>query len=180
MIALETTRLLFRDHAPGDLEPYCAMEADAEVRRFVGGRPRPRAEAERKFNAVYLPPIPNRMGLWATVFKPSGDYIGYCGVYPHASAAGVIPDEGTLAFYLARAYWHQGLATEAATAFVAFAFGELRLTRLVATVQVGNDASVRILEKLGFSRHHLEAGDLRSYNHFELPMHNAQDQLHNG
>jgi RimJ/RimL family protein N-acetyltransferase len=78
------------------------------------------------------------------------------------------PGEGTLAFYLARAYWRQGLASEAGTAFVSFAFGELRLTRLVATVQVGNDASVRVLEKLGFSWHHLEAGDLRSYNHFEL------------
>lgn len=174
MIALETTRLLFRDHEPSDLEPFCAMEADPEVRRFVGGRPRSRAEAEQKFNSVYLPPIPNRMGLWATALKPSGLYIGYCGVYPHFSEAGVIPCEGTLAFYLARANWRQGLATDAGTAFVAFAFAELHLTRLVATVQVGNDASVRVLEKLGFSWQRREEGDLRSYNHFELPMHNAQ------
>ena len=124
--------------------------------------------------SVYLPPIPNRMGLWATALKPSGRYIGYCGVYPHFSDAGVIPGEGTLAFYLARAHWRQGLATDAGTAFVAFAFAELHLTRLVATVQVGNDASARILQKLGFSWQCFEEGDLRSYNHFELPMHNAQ------
>ena len=33
MIVLETERLLLRDHEPADLEPYCAMEADPEVRR---------------------------------------------------------------------------------------------------------------------------------------------------
>lgn len=42
MIVLETERLLFRDHGPEDLERFCAMEADPEVRRFVNGRPRTR------------------------------------------------------------------------------------------------------------------------------------------
>lgn len=42
MIVLEAERLLFRDHGPEDLELFCAMEADPEVRRFVGGRPRAR------------------------------------------------------------------------------------------------------------------------------------------
>jgi RimJ/RimL family protein N-acetyltransferase len=35
MIVLETERLLFRDHQPEDLDPYCAIEADPEVRRYI-------------------------------------------------------------------------------------------------------------------------------------------------
>ena len=33
MIILEAARLIFREHEPTDLEAYCAMEADPEVRR---------------------------------------------------------------------------------------------------------------------------------------------------
>ena len=43
-----------------------------------------------------------------------------------------IPGEGTLAFYLARAYWGRGLATEAGRAFVRHGFDGLRLGRIVA------------------------------------------------
>ena len=100
MVVLQTARLLFRDHELEDLEPFCAMEADPEFRRFVGGKPRTRAAAEEKFRRLYLPAVRNRMGLWATVFKPEGRYIGYCGVYPHFGPAGPIPGEGALAFFL--------------------------------------------------------------------------------
>jgi RimJ/RimL family protein N-acetyltransferase len=118
-VILETQRLLFRDHEPQDLEPFCAMEADPEVRRYVGGAPRPRQRAEAKFHEVYLQPVPDRMALWATVYKPQGCYIGYCGVYPHFDKDNTpIPGEGVLAFYLERSYWGKGLATEAGRAFL--------------------------------------------------------------
>lgn len=145
------------------------MEADPEVRRFVGGRPRTREEAERKFRSTYLPAVPpDRLGLWATVCKATSRYVGYCGVYPHFGADGPVPGEGTLAFYLAREHWGQGLATEAGAAFVAFSREELHLTRLVATVQAGHAASARVLEKLGFTWSRHERGDSRSYDHFTL------------
>ncbi len=168
MIVLETDRLLFRDHQLDDLEPFCAMEADAEFRRFVGGQPRTRFAAEEKFRRVYLPAIQHRMGLWATILKQESRYIGYCGVYPHIGAAGLIPEEGVLAFYLARPYWRLGLATEGGLAFIAFAFWELKLSRLVASVEIGNDASMRVLTKLGFTQFDFEQGQRRSFHHFEL------------
>ena len=169
MIILESERLLFRDHEVSDLDAYCAMEADPEVRRYVGGRPRPREEAERKFRQGLKRPPSQRLSMWATVYKQKGLYIGRCGVYPHfVTAGGIIPGEGSLAFYLARAYWGLGLATEAGRAFVNFGFHELGLTRIVTTVQVGNDASVRVLEKLGFRLAGTEQGEFRSFYHFQV------------
>lgn len=168
MVVLETPRLIFRDHEIGDLEAFCAMEADPEVRRFVGGSPRSRTEAERKFQTTYLRPHPDRLGLWATVLKSNGDYIGYCGVYPHFSTEAAVSGEGTLAFYLARAHWGRGFATEAGLAFVGFAFSELGLSRLVAAAEVGNEASSHVLKKLGFDWQYLEAANPRSFNHYEL------------
>ena len=174
MTILESERLLFRDHEPSDLEAYCTMEADPEVRRYVGGAPRPREEAERRFRKGLKRPASDRVAMWATFYKPAGAYIGRSGVYPHfGPAGGVIDGEGSLAFYLARAYWGRGLATEAGRAFVDFGFHELGLSRIVTAVQVGNDGSVRVLEKLGFHLVRMEEGEFRSFYHFELLPHSA-------
>jgi [ribosomal protein S5]-alanine N-acetyltransferase len=169
VIILESDRLLFRDHEPSDLEPYCEMEADPEVRRYVGGTPRPRDAAERKFREGLERHTPNSMAIWAAIYKPEGQYIGRAGVYPHFDPAGrIVAGEGTLGFYLARAYWGKGLATEAGRAFVDFGFHKLHLSRIVSAVQIGNDASIRVLEKLGFALESTEIGEVRSFYHFEL------------
>lgn len=167
MIFLESERLLFREHEPGDLEAHCAIEADPEVRRYVGGAPRTRKDAERKFRDVHLESASARLALRATIFKPEGRYIGYCGLYPNFGPGGPVPDEAAIALYLARDYWGRGLATEAGHAFVEFGFTRLHLARIVATVQVDNVVSVRLMEKLGFSLTGTERG-ARAFHHFEL------------
>ena len=167
MIVLESERLLFREHEPGDLEAYCAMEADPEVRRYVGGTPRARKEAERKFRDAHLKNASARLALRATIFKPEDRYIGYCGLYPNVGPRGAVSGEAALAFYLARQYWGRGLATEAGRAFIGFGFTHLHLTRIVASVDVGNVVSVHIMEKLGFTLIRTEKG-VRSLHHFQL------------
>lgn len=55
-----------------------------------------------------------------------------------------------LGYYLGSAYWGRGYATEVARALVAFAFGALGVHRVEAEVVPGNDASARVLERVGF------------------------------
>lgn len=167
MIVLESERLLFREHEPGDLDAYCAIEADPEVRRYVGGAPRTRQDAERRFRDNHLKRASNELALRATIFKPENRYIGYCGLYPHFGPRGVISGEAALAFYFSPKYWGRGLATEAGRAFIKFGFTQLHLVRIVATVEVGNAASVHVMEKLGFALIRTEKG-ARSFHHFEL------------
>jgi [ribosomal protein S5]-alanine N-acetyltransferase len=170
VIILESERLLFRPHEPADLDAFCAMEMDPDVRRYVGGYPRSRENAENKFPCGQLQEVSGRLGVWATVLKSNGQYIGRCGLYPHINSAGaMVAGEATLSFYIARANWGQGLASEAALTFVEFGWKQLQLSRIVATVQVGNAASVRILEKLGFALIATERGQ-RSF--FKFALHN--------
>ena len=113
MNILESKRLLFRPHSLVDLEQYCAMEMDAEVRRYVGGYPRSRDDAERKFRDGPLRRASGRLGVWATVLKPDGPYIGRSGLYPHIQPGGRIAvGEAALSFYIAREFWGRGFATE--------------------------------------------------------------------
>ena len=55
-----------------------------------------------------------------------------------------------IGYWLARAFWGQGIMTDAVSAYVAYAFGELELLRLTAHVFDFNLGSARVLEKNGF------------------------------
>jgi [ribosomal protein S5]-alanine N-acetyltransferase len=167
MFLLESERLLFREHQPGDREAYCALEADPEVRRYVGGAPRQHADAVRKFRDTFLKNASRKLALRATIFKPEDRYIGYSGLYPNFRPGGSVPGEAVLAFCFARQYWGKGLATEAGQSFTNYGFEQLRLKRIVAVAQVGNAASIRVLEKLGFVHIATESGP-RSFYKFEL------------
>lgn len=55
-------------------------------------------------------------------------------------------------YWIGRAWWGQGLATEAVRAMIDFAFGTLDLNRVQATHFVRNPASGRVMEKSGMIR----------------------------
>jgi RimJ/RimL family protein N-acetyltransferase len=57
---------------------------------------------------------------------------------------------GELGYWLAEPAWGKGYATEAATAVVTFAFSQLGLTQLLSGHASDNQASGRVLRKLGF------------------------------
>ena len=57
-----------------------------------------------------------------------------------------------IGYWLGEPYWGQGIATRAVVAFTRWAFAELDLIRICATVFESNPASARVLEKAGYSR----------------------------
>jgi RimJ/RimL family protein N-acetyltransferase len=145
MTFLETDRMLFRTHERGDEADFVAMHTDPEDRRYVGGQAWPLEKAQHRFRNEYLGQPTETFGLWATIFKEEGRYIGCCGLrgIPGGKSA-------HLGYYFARPYWRRGFASEAAKAFIDVAIGRLGLMTVVAEVQKGNLASERILQKFGF------------------------------
>lgn len=59
---------------------------------------------------------------------------------------------GELGYWIGEEHWGKGLATRAAREMTSYAFDVLGLHRVFATPFVRNDASIRIMEKLGFRR----------------------------
>jgi RimJ/RimL family protein N-acetyltransferase len=168
VVILESERLIFRRHIASDKEPFCAMEMDAEVRCYVGGYPHSREDAERRFSNVLNGPAGD-MNMWATVLKSDETYIGRCGLYQHILSGGDMEQGvGVLAYYIAKAYWNKGYASEAGSAFVQFGFNVLGVNKIVATIEVGNSASIHIAKKLGFYIEATEFGEKRSFAHLRL------------
>lgn len=83
----------------------------------------------------------------AIIEKDSRQFIGWCGV-DHRDRTRSSP----VLFYLLKAdFWGKGLATEAAQALLAFAFGELKVPRIDGGADFSNIASKRVMEKLGMT-----------------------------
>lgn len=66
-----------------------------------------------------------------------------------------------LGYWLGADAWGQGYATEACRELVRFGFDELALNRVFAQVLAGNDASCRVLDKLGMLREGVKRGHVR-------------------
>ncbi len=77
--------------------------------------------------------------------KEGGVPIGICGLVKRDT----LPDPD-LGFALLEAHWRRGYAVEAASAVMEHARTVLRLPRLLAITTPDNDASGRVLHKLGF------------------------------
>ena len=81
--------------------------------------------------------------------KDEGDFIGYCGLIVGRSTL----EEPEIAYELFRRVHGNGYATEAASTILEAAIRTGR-QRLWSTVRSWNIASFRVLEKIGFERHH--------------------------
>lgn len=68
-------------------------------------------------------------------------------------------DSATLAYWIGKDYWNQGIATEVAKSVLHLAFVYMNIVRVMAVCMTRNPASARVLEKIGMK---LE-GTLRSY-----------------
>jgi RimJ/RimL family protein N-acetyltransferase len=149
MQILETDRLVLRHLEGDDLESLYALYRDPEIRRYFPEGTLTRAETLEELE-WFLDGHPEHpeLGLWATIHKPSGRFIGRCGLLPWT-----IDDrqEVEVAYLLAREYWGQGLATEAARGIVDHAFEQLSLSRLICLIDPANHASIRVAERIGMS-----------------------------
>lgn len=142
-LILDTPRLLLRRWTAADEEPFHAICSDSLVMRFVGdGQPWSR-ERTRAFveDAIFSQ---QQYGFcrWPLVLKESGALIGFGG-FVH------VEEGAEIGWRLASHHWGQGLASEAAIAVLKYGFESLHFQRVNATVQSGNSASIRIIEKLG-------------------------------
>jgi ribosomal-protein-alanine N-acetyltransferase len=148
-IILETERLLLRRLIMSDLDALSALYCDPEVIQYIPDAPRTYRESKEELEWFRNghPEFPE-LGLWATIYRETGHFIGRCGLLPWTIDG---QHEVEVAFALAKSYWGQGLATEVAQALVTYGFNHLHLSRLICLIDHGNQASIRVATKTGMS-----------------------------
>jgi RimJ/RimL family protein N-acetyltransferase len=153
---LTTERLFLRPIAAADCTALFEARGDAEVMRYWDWPAQDSVEAVRGIFEAHIPELGDGSTLWwAVALSQGGSAIGECDlsqIDPHHGRAEV-------GFLFARRHWGKGYAREAMAAVIGHGFGTLGLARLWARVHDGNDASMRLLERLGFARE----GTLKSH-----------------
>jgi ribosomal-protein-alanine N-acetyltransferase len=85
--------------------------------------------------------------VWA--IEVDGEAIGGIGIEPGTDVERVSAEIG---YWLGEAFWGRGIATEAVSAVTVEAFKRFEITRLYAMAFADHAASLRVLEKAGYSR----------------------------
>ena len=146
---LETKRLILRRLVMGDLDDLYALYSDPEIRRYFPDGVLSRAETQEELE-WFLNGHPEHpeLGLWATIHKETGKFIGRCGLLPWTIDG---RDEVEIAYLLDKAFWHQGLATEAARGILHYGFEQLKLARLICLIEPDNRASQNVARRIGMT-----------------------------
>ena len=161
---IETARLILRRwDVDGDLDDYAALCADPEVIRYIGdGSTRTRVQCAEQLRAFEQTWDERGFGLFALELATSAKLIGFAGLAVPGFLPEIMPAV-EIGWRLARPYWRQGYATEAAHAVLAFAFYRVGLEHVVSVHVVGNEASANIMRKIGmhFERETTHPGNNR-------------------
>lgn len=148
-IQIETQRLLLRRWNDGDLSAYSSICADPEVMRWIGdGSLRTCEECAKAISNFEKQWDNNGFGLFAVERKDTRRLIGFTGLAIPTFLPEVLPAV-EIGWRLGKSAWGKGFATEAAKASLSFGFGEAKIDKILSIHQIGNDASGRIMQKLG-------------------------------
>ncbi|MDA4845189.1 GNAT family N-acetyltransferase [Hoeflea poritis] len=146
---LQTDRLRLRRWRETDIAGFARLCADPQVMKYIGnGETRTADQSERavrKFEAEWRR---EGYGLFAVELRASGAFIGFAGLSTPDFLPEVMPAV-EIGWRFDRMYWGNGYATEAATAALEFGRNARGLGPIVSICQTGNDASRRIMHKLG-------------------------------
>ncbi len=146
---LETKRLTLRPLTMDDLDVLAELYSDPEVRRYFPDRTLTYEETKKELGWIIDVCYGRHgFGLWATIHNETGAFIGRCGLIPWTLEG---RSEVEVAYLLAKTYWGQGLATEAAQAILGYGFERLPVERLICVIEPENRASMKVATKIGMT-----------------------------
>lgn len=144
MAVLQTKRLTLSPCRPSDRTDFIDLELDPEVMRFLnGGHAVDHDQVDP--NAAFLMPRGTEPYVWTARRKGNGMFVGWFCLWPESDTV------AELGYRLRRMDWGQGLASEGASALIDWGFRSGGYDKIVATTMAVNNASRRVMEKIGMN-----------------------------
>lgn len=148
MTALETDRLLLRRFNVDDDQFILTLLNEPSFLRYIGDKKVRSLEDARQYilNGPMASYERHGFGLCLVELRESDTPIGMCGLLKREE----LPDPD-IGFALLPDFWNKGFAFEAATTVLQDAHKRLSAERVLAITSLDNDASIKLLERLGFT-----------------------------
>ena len=153
---IHTERLLLRKMAVSDCYDMYEYASSAAVTRYLTWSPHP----DLDYTKEYLQYIGNHYKLgdfydWAVILKEEKKMIGTCGF----TRFHMRHNAAEIGYVINPAYRGRGIADEAVLAVMKFGFEKLGLNRIEAKYIMGNEASRRVMEKVGMTFEGVRRGE---------------------
>ena len=147
MTVLETERLSLRQFIIEDAQFILTLLNEPSFLRYIGDKQVRNLEDARQYilNGPVASYERNGFGLYLVELKESYTPIGMCGFLKREE----LPDPD-IGFAFLPEFWNKGFAFEAAAAMLADARERLKLHRILAITSLDNEASSKLLQRLGF------------------------------
>lgn len=144
---LETRRCVVREFSMEYLDALFGLYAGEGMTDYM--EPLYEYEKEKEYQQAYIEHIYRfyGYGTWIVCEKDSGALIGRVGIDHREELLG----EPELGYAIGVPYQRQGYATEVCRAILSYAKEELGMEKLNCLIEAGNEVSVRVAEKLGFT-----------------------------
>lgn len=147
MTVLETERLILRPFTVDDAQFILTLLNEPSFLQYIGDKKVRDLEGARQYilNGPVASYERHGFGLGLVELKESHTPIGMCGLLKRDELTD--PDIG---FAFLPEFWRKGFAFEAAAAVLQDARERLRVERVLAITSLDNEASIKLLERLGF------------------------------
>lgn len=153
-ITLTTPRLLLRKWSESDRAPFAAMNADPAVMEFFPSV-QSREMSDASINRWLEQFASQGWSNWAVELRATGEFIGFVGLSVPIRRLPFSPCV-EIGWRLAKRYWGQGYASEAATAVLDCGFNRLKLEEIVSFTALSNLRSRAVMERIGMYNTHAD------------------------
>jgi len=162
---MHSTRLQYEKYRPEDFALYAELMMHPEVMRYITGKPMTRAQAQRRFEQMMSDNASHPDTGWFAVYlrKPRM-LVGLAKLVDFGN------DQAEAGYALFPSFWGQGYASEILKTMMTLAARFSTFKRLIAVVSPENAASVRVLEKHGFSFHEAVMNNGDESHHYLAPL----------
>jgi len=146
---IETDRLILRPFVKEDAGAmYRNWASDPEVTKFLSWPPYKSVDTAHEVLGIWTEQYSdNTFYQWAIEWKEIGEVIGSISVVNHDDRV----DMAEIGFCIGRAFWGQGIMTEAMKAVMQFLFDEVGVQRIEAGHDPNNPASGAVQRKCGLT-----------------------------
>ncbi len=148
--SIETDRLILREIRTTDTDSMFELDSDPEVHKYIDNAPvTSKKQIKEVISYIKKQYRDNGIGRWVVVRKADNKFIGWAGLKIENENINGHGKHIDLGFRIMKKYWGNGYATEAAQAWIDYAFNTMKVATVCALVEKANSASINVLEKIG-------------------------------
>ena len=147
--SIQTDRLLLRQWKEQDLVPFAKLNSNSLVMKYFPAL-LSKEESDSFARNIMKELQEQPYGLFAIERLDTGEFIGFVGLHEQTFEAAFTPCI-EIGWRIDSPHWRKGLAFEAATAVLDYAFDTLKLKEVVSFTAEANTPSIALMKKLGMS-----------------------------